>query len=136
MTTTINLINDNEIQSLLDSAETYFFYACRNSNTGTNQDLRRHGNAVTNQVPYLVPYDSTIEYLVAKHNDSGDNWDAKILVNGVEQFSFNVNNSVNTDPKSTTLSLAVNKDDLIRLRLENASATVNRPQIAILGRKT
>lgn len=138
MSTIINLINDNEIQALLDTSETYIFYVCRNTSISTNQDLRRHANTPTNQSPYVVPYDSTIEYLIAGNNNTGASvtWDAKLLVNGVEQASFNVDNTANNDPKTTTISVAVSQDDLIRLRFENAGTSITRPQITIIGRKT
>lgn len=138
----ITVVNDlgdswNGIDSLYSVVMPLHYYFCANSDNqiSTTQDLRRESNALTNLVPYIVPYDSTIVQVTARHKDVGDSWDALVLVNDVVQDTFTVDNSVNNNPKFKTVSISVNKGDRIRLRFSNASATIDYPQICIRGKQ-
>lgn len=125
------------VVSIVSESAQYYMW-CANSdvkNKTYDQDLRRESNALTNKVPYIVPYDSNIIWIMGKHEDSGDNWDGSILVNDTIQHTLNIDNSANTLSKYEDISVAVSIGDRVRLRFRNASAGINYPQLCIIGKK-
>lgn len=124
------------VGSITSSTQQYYWW-CANSNVPPrthDQDLYRESNALTNLVPYIAPYNSEIILIMGKHTNGG-NWDATLLVNNVIQYSLDVDNAVNNNPKFADINVSVTKGDEVRLRFRNSSEGIDYPQICVIGKK-
>jgi len=121
----LNLIKGPSSSSGATSKRTFSFSGARSSNGGADRDMMTEG-VLTNVTALIIPYNCELQ-IIAASTQTAETWDAHVYKNGVSVASINI---VAVDKfVSAALSVSFVLGDEVRLRQQNGTGAISRPNI-------